>query len=400
MTSQWSLFFSRSFNNSFVIEAPNTVQRSASEISDSSDGRKRSALMTGLSTLKRIVSHENLLSAPFIVARKNSISSSQSLDYRRATLVTMGPKSPYLSDTFCILKISLDDNYGTSVFYGGVNLYKSILVNDCEKTPAVIRNALGKHGKEEDIPENYDLVQVLSAGGGRCFGAYRKSLLRSSYAHVADGRNRKGFAFFLKVTDTAQNAFDLPIWIPQTFTCSDTSGTLHLCRDIPNIQLKANFVPRRFSGSSSPHPPILNFLKSKKKPVSQFLRDQIPFLVTFSPILWSAICQCLIVCSPQTPTNCCVFVWNCWDMPPRSPLRCLNCKFATLNCAYIVVIWNLCEFTSSRSIFELFRILRARKICRGRPETTDPLERVALKGLSSWALWWHYSSSIKLIAKR
>ncbi|OQV14257.1 Ral guanine nucleotide dissociation stimulator-like 1 [Hypsibius exemplaris] len=155
------------FNNSFIIEPPLTS--STSEVSDSSEGRKRNALLNGLTnTLRRMVSQENLLNyTPLLtVTRKNSISSSQSLDYRRATSATessaAATKSPYLSDTFCILKISLDGNCGSSVFYSGVNLYKGILVNDNEKTQTVIKAALEKHGKQYDDPNCYDLVQVLS----------------------------------------------------------------------------------------------------------------------------------------------------------------------------------------------------------------------------------------------
>ncbi|XP_055337717.1 ral guanine nucleotide dissociation stimulator-like [Paramacrobiotus metropolitanus] len=157
------------FSNSFLIEAPAPVSRSTSEVSSASEGsqpKSRSMLMNGLSTLKRMVSQENLLNAPFLVTRKNSISSSQSLDYRRATSAGSAPeKSPYVSDTFCILKISLDaGSGGGSVFYGGVNLYKSVLVNDNEKTLAVIRQALDKQDRQQDEPASYDLVQVLSRG--------------------------------------------------------------------------------------------------------------------------------------------------------------------------------------------------------------------------------------------
>ncbi|GAU92770.1 hypothetical protein RvY_04810 [Ramazzottius varieornatus] len=152
------------FSNSFLIEPPPSLTGSCSEISDSSEGRKRGGLLSsGLSTLKRMVSQENLLQyAPLTVSRKNSVSSSQSLDYRRQTKSTTVTKSPYLTDTQCILKISLDGNTGSSVFYGGVNLYKSIMVNDSQKTTSVIRAALDKHDRQHDDPNCYDLVQILS----------------------------------------------------------------------------------------------------------------------------------------------------------------------------------------------------------------------------------------------
>ncbi|KAL4689803.1 hypothetical protein H8959_012594 [Pygathrix nigripes] len=42
------------------------------------------------------------------------------------------------------------------------NMYKSILVTSQDKAPAVIRKAMDKHNLEEDEPEDYELLQILS----------------------------------------------------------------------------------------------------------------------------------------------------------------------------------------------------------------------------------------------
>ncbi|KAM8803956.1 ral guanine nucleotide dissociation stimulator isoform 1-T1 [Rhynchonycteris naso] len=54
----------------------------------------------------------------------------------------------------CIIRVSLDVDNG--------NMYKSILVTSQDKAPAVIRKAMDKHNLEEDAPEHYELVQVIS----------------------------------------------------------------------------------------------------------------------------------------------------------------------------------------------------------------------------------------------
>ncbi|XP_032722059.1 ral guanine nucleotide dissociation stimulator isoform X6 [Lontra canadensis] len=54
----------------------------------------------------------------------------------------------------CIIRVSLDVDNG--------NLYKSILVTSQDKAPAVIRKAMDKHNLDEDEPDDYELVQVIS----------------------------------------------------------------------------------------------------------------------------------------------------------------------------------------------------------------------------------------------
>uniref|UniRef100_A0A8C7BR88 Ral guanine nucleotide dissociation stimulator n=1 Tax=Neovison vison TaxID=452646 RepID=A0A8C7BR88_NEOVI len=54
----------------------------------------------------------------------------------------------------CIIRVSLDVDNG--------NMYKSILVTSQDKAPAVIRKAMDKHNLDEDEPDEYELVQVIS----------------------------------------------------------------------------------------------------------------------------------------------------------------------------------------------------------------------------------------------
>ncbi|KAK7797580.1 hypothetical protein U0070_027241 [Myodes glareolus] len=54
----------------------------------------------------------------------------------------------------CIIRVSLDVDNG--------NIYKSILVTNQDKAPTVIRKAMDKHNLDEDEPEDYELVQIIS----------------------------------------------------------------------------------------------------------------------------------------------------------------------------------------------------------------------------------------------
>ncbi|XP_036769341.2 ral guanine nucleotide dissociation stimulator isoform X9 [Manis pentadactyla] len=54
----------------------------------------------------------------------------------------------------CIIRVSLDVDNG--------NMYKSILVTSQDKAPAVIRKAMDKHNLDGDVPDDYELVQVIS----------------------------------------------------------------------------------------------------------------------------------------------------------------------------------------------------------------------------------------------
>nr|XP_020478041.1 ral guanine nucleotide dissociation stimulator-like 1 isoform X2 [Monopterus albus] len=54
----------------------------------------------------------------------------------------------------CIIRVSLE--------HGNGNLYKSILLTNQDKTPAVISRAMAKHNLEVEPDEGYELVQVIS----------------------------------------------------------------------------------------------------------------------------------------------------------------------------------------------------------------------------------------------
>ncbi|XP_065698843.2 ral guanine nucleotide dissociation stimulator-like 1 [Patagioenas fasciata] len=54
----------------------------------------------------------------------------------------------------CIIRISVEDNTG--------NIYKSILITNQEKAPAVIQRAMEKHNLQSGSAEDYELVQIIS----------------------------------------------------------------------------------------------------------------------------------------------------------------------------------------------------------------------------------------------
>ena len=49
--------------------------------------------------------------------------------------------------------------------FEGVNLYKSVLVSNSERTASVVRAAMEKHGIEEESVDDYTLAQLLPHGG-------------------------------------------------------------------------------------------------------------------------------------------------------------------------------------------------------------------------------------------
>ncbi|XP_040896424.1 ral guanine nucleotide dissociation stimulator-like 1 isoform X1 [Toxotes jaculatrix] len=80
---------------------------------------------------------------------------------RSVSLTPMSPSSPSQTPAYntqaqdaCIIRVSLEDGNG--------NLYKSILLTNQDKTPAVISRAMAKHNLEVEPEEGYELVQVIS----------------------------------------------------------------------------------------------------------------------------------------------------------------------------------------------------------------------------------------------
>ena len=69
--------------------------------------------------------------------------------------------SPMRTPDFYVIRVSIAT---PSKETEGINLYKSIMVSNHERSPQVIRNAMVKHGLEGN-PEEYTLAQLLPKGG-------------------------------------------------------------------------------------------------------------------------------------------------------------------------------------------------------------------------------------------
>ncbi|KAM8875473.1 ral guanine nucleotide dissociation stimulator-like 1 [Spinachia spinachia] len=80
---------------------------------------------------------------------------------RSVSLTAVSPSTPSQAPAYntqaqdaCIIRVSLEQGNG--------NLYKSILLTNQDKTPAVISRAMAKHNLEVEPEEGYELVQVIS----------------------------------------------------------------------------------------------------------------------------------------------------------------------------------------------------------------------------------------------
>ncbi|XP_065530268.1 ral guanine nucleotide dissociation stimulator-like 1 isoform X2 [Lathamus discolor] len=92
----------------------------------------------------------SVISAPAVLFSSDKCSNS-------VTPITSKELSPVYNQQnkdMCIIRISTEDNNG--------NMYKSILLTNQDKTPAVLQRALLKHNLESDAAEDYELVQVIS----------------------------------------------------------------------------------------------------------------------------------------------------------------------------------------------------------------------------------------------
>ena len=69
--------------------------------------------------------------------------------------------SPMRTPDFYVIRVSIAT---PSKETEGINLYKSIMVSNHERSPQVIRNAMLKHGLEGN-PEDYIIAQLLPKGG-------------------------------------------------------------------------------------------------------------------------------------------------------------------------------------------------------------------------------------------
>ncbi|XP_042273428.1 ral guanine nucleotide dissociation stimulator-like 1 isoform X1 [Thunnus maccoyii] len=113
---------------------------------------------------------------------------------RSISLTPMSPSSPSQTPAYntqaqdaCIIRVSLEQGNG--------NLYKSILLTNQDKTPAVISRAMAKHNLEVEPEEGYELVQVISE---------ERELVIPDNANVFYAMNTSAnFDFLLRVRGTA-----------------------------------------------------------------------------------------------------------------------------------------------------------------------------------------------------
>ncbi|KAM9832062.1 ral guanine nucleotide dissociation stimulator-like 1 [Neosynchiropus ocellatus] len=113
---------------------------------------------------------------------------------RSVSLTPLTPCSPSQTPAYnmqaqdaCIIRVSLE--------HGNGNLYKSILLTNQDKTPAVISRAMAKHNLEVEPEEGYELVQVISE---------EKELVIPDNANVFYAMNTAAnFDFLLRVRGSA-----------------------------------------------------------------------------------------------------------------------------------------------------------------------------------------------------
>ncbi|XP_068174998.1 ral guanine nucleotide dissociation stimulator-like 1 isoform X2 [Antennarius striatus] len=151
-------------------ESMDSVSVSSSDSSSPSDGEGQTPTHTS-------DSQQNKLS------ESSSCTSLHSMDTSSSTAsVSMTPASPLLPGPLCTHRRSVSltplsspsqsPAYNTqaqdaciirvSLEHGNGNLYKSILLTNQDKTPAVISRAMAKHNLEVEPAEGYELVQVIS----------------------------------------------------------------------------------------------------------------------------------------------------------------------------------------------------------------------------------------------
>ncbi|XP_066222900.1 ral guanine nucleotide dissociation stimulator isoform X4 [Saccopteryx leptura] len=131
-------------NVSFVPESPDGPEKKCWECASQS-----SPETSGVSSASSSASSSSASTTPVASTRTHRRSVSGVSSYGSAL-----PLYNQQVGDCCIIRVSLDVDNG--------NMYKSILVTSQDKAPAVIRKAMDKHNLEEDLPENYELVQVIS----------------------------------------------------------------------------------------------------------------------------------------------------------------------------------------------------------------------------------------------
>uniref|UniRef100_A0A3Q3X7Y0 Ral guanine nucleotide dissociation stimulator-like 1 n=1 Tax=Mola mola TaxID=94237 RepID=A0A3Q3X7Y0_MOLML len=119
---------------------------------------------------------------------------------RSFSLTPLTPSSPSQTPAYntqaqdtCIIRVSLE--------HGNGNLYKSILLTNQDKTPAVVSRAMAKHNLEVEPEEGFELVQVISE---------ERELVIPDNANVFYAMNTSAnFDFLLRVRGSAGRAVQL-----------------------------------------------------------------------------------------------------------------------------------------------------------------------------------------------
>ncbi|KAK5870124.1 hypothetical protein PBY51_024784 [Eleginops maclovinus] len=138
---------------------------------------------------------------------------------RSLSLTPMSPSSLMHSPAYntqaqdaCIVRVSLEQGNG--------NLYKSILLTNQDKTPAVISRAMAKHNLEVEPEEGYELVQVISE---------ERELVIPDNANVFYAMNTSAnFDFLLRVRGSAGRPVQLRSRCSSTLPRAQHRSTLSL----------------------------------------------------------------------------------------------------------------------------------------------------------------------------
>ncbi|XP_023586612.1 ral guanine nucleotide dissociation stimulator isoform X2 [Trichechus manatus latirostris] len=131
-------------NMSFVPESPDCQEKKFWESASQS-----SPETSGISSASSSTSSSSSSTTPVASTRTHKRSVSGVCSYNSSL-----PLYNQQVGDCCIIRVSLDVDNG--------NMYKSILVTSQDKAPTVIRKAMDKHNLDEDEPDDYELVQIIS----------------------------------------------------------------------------------------------------------------------------------------------------------------------------------------------------------------------------------------------
>ncbi|XP_048668763.1 ral guanine nucleotide dissociation stimulator isoform X2 [Marmota marmota marmota] len=131
-------------NMSFVPESPDGQEKKFWESASQS-----SPETSGISSASSSTSSSSACTTPVAATRTHKRSVSGVCSYSSSL-----PLYNQQVGDCCIVRVSLDVDNG--------NMYKSILVTSQDKAPTVIRKALDKHHLDEEEPDDYELLQIIS----------------------------------------------------------------------------------------------------------------------------------------------------------------------------------------------------------------------------------------------